>query len=216
MGPSTRGWRRIPAGLGRANAFTVLGFEEDFNSLDRGVWNVPSKRLGLGYLEPENVSAENGRLRLKIPARTFDGGEVESKNLYLYGTYRARIKVADAPSSLTGFFLYKEPDFENELDIEIHNDPAGRILFTTYSGGEETNTVRKDLPFDPTADFHVYRFDLYPERAEFYVDGELMHSFDRGLPENPMKLQVNAWFPTWLDGEKPATDRYTYVEWLRH
>ncbi|CAN5720825.1 hypothetical protein BH24ACT21_BH24ACT21_10670 [soil metagenome] len=213
--PDEGGASRL-ASAEKTSAFTVLNFEEDFGSLGDSRWRVTSKKLGLGSLEPENVSAESGRLKLKLPADTFDGGEIESRELYLYGTYRARIKVADAPSSITGFFLYKEPDFENEIDIEIFNDSTGRILFTTYSGGEQTNTVRRELPFDPTADFHDYRFDLYPDKAEFYVDGDRMHSFDKGLPKKAMKLQVNAWYPTWLSGEKPDADGYTYVDQVRH
>lgn len=43
-----------------------------------------------------------------------------------------------------------------------------------------------------------------------------MHSFDEGLPEEPMNLYVNTWFPTWLSGERPARDGYTYVDWVRH
>lgn len=204
------------ASAGKAGAFTVLDFEEDFDSLPRNRWEVSSKKIGRSRLEPENVSVEGGRLRLKIPGGTLDGGEIRSKDLYRYGTYRARIKVADAPSSLTGFFLYREPDLENELDVEVFNDPSGRILFTTYSNGEETNTVSKRLPFDPTAGFHEYRFDLYPDRAEFYVDGRLMHGFDSGLPGDPMRLYVNVWFPTWLSGERPVRDGYTYVDRIQH
>lgn len=204
------------ADVQHSDAFRVSGLREDFRSLEGSTWNVSSKKLGLGRLEPENVGVRGEELWIQIPAGTFDGGEIKSEGLYLYGSYRARIKVADAPSSLTGFFLYREPDLENELDVEIHNDSSGRILFTSYSGGEETNTVRKELPFDPTADFHVYRFDLYPDRAEFYVDGELMHTFDEGLPDDPMNLYVNAWFPTWLAGERAADDSYTRVDWIRH
>ncbi len=200
----------------QGNSFEVTGLKEDFNALTEDQWSVSSKELGHGRLEPENVSVESGQLRLKIPAYTFNGGEIESRRLYQYGSYRARIKVADAPSSLTGFFLYKEPDLENELDIEIFNDPSGRIMFTTYSGGEETNNVQKKLSFDPTKDFHDYRFDSYPGRAEFYVDGELMHRFTEGLPEDPMILYVNAWFPTWLSGQKPETDSHTYIDWIQH
>lgn len=202
-------------GVQSEDAFQVAGLQEEFESLENR-WRISSKELGRGRLEPENVSLENERLRLKLPADSFDGGEIRSRKLYQYGSYRARIKVADAPSSLTGFFLYKEPDFENELDIEIFNDPAGRILFTTYSNGRETNNVEKELPFDPTADFHDYRFDFSPDRAGFYVDGELMHSFDKGLPQEPMNLYINAWFPTWLGGKEPETDSYTHVDWLRH
>ena len=200
----------------REDAFRVAGLRENFDSLDESHWRVTSKELGRGRLEPENTRVENGRLRLKLPAGTFDGGEIESQKIYQYGSYRARIKVADAPSSLTGLFLYKEPDFEKELDIEIFNDSSGQVMFTTYAGGVETNNVKKSLSFDPTKDFHDYRFDFYPGRAEFYVDGELLHRFTEGLPEDPMRLYVNAWFPTWLPGRKPETDSYVYVDWVRH
>ncbi len=204
------------AGVEQDNAFRVTGLREDFGFLDGNRWRVSSKGLGRGRLEPGNVRVESGRLWLKIPADTFDGGEIESRKLRQYGSYRARVKVADAPSSLTGFFLYRTPDLENELDVEIFNDSSGRIMFTTYAGGKETNNVEKNLSFDPTGDFHEYRFDFYPGKVEFYVDGALLHSFDKGLPEESMKLYVNSWFPTWLSGKKPATDSYTYVDWIQH
>lgn len=200
----------------RKDAFRVTGLEENFTSLDGNRWEEPSKKLGRGSLRSGNVRTESGRLTLKIPAGTRDGGEIESRKLYQYGSYRARIKVADAPSSITGFFLYSPPDFENEIDVEIYNDHSRRILFTTYSGGEQTNTVTKKLPFDPTADFHEYRFDLTPDTAHFYVDGARLQTFREGLPAEPMKLLINAWFPTWLPGEKPKGDRYTYVDWVKH
>lgn len=213
--PGAEGSVRL-AEVRRKDAFRVVGLREGFRALDTSLWQVPpAKNLGRSRLDPENVSVEGGRLRLETPAGTLEGGEIESRDLYQYGSYRARIKVADAPSSITGFFLYREPDFENEIDIEIHNDPEGRILFTTYAGGRETNNVEKDLPFDPTADFHEYRFDLGPEKARFYVDGKLYATFRNGLPKDPMRLLVNSWFPTWLPGEGPATDSYTYVDWVR-
>lgn len=31
-----------------------------------------------------------------------------------------------------------------------------------------------------------------------------------------MKLYVNAWFPQWLSGEEPDSDRYVYVDWIKH
>lgn len=198
----------------REKAFAAFNFREEFGSLTG--WSASGKSLGRGSLDPQNVSVSSGRLRLKLPARTLDGGEVASEEMRGYGTYRAQMKVADAPSSITGFFLYREPDYESELDVETLNEPSGRVLFITYSGGEQTNTAERELPFDPTAGFHEYRFDLYPGRAEFYADGELLQTFDEGLPERPMRLYVNAWYPEWLPGELPETSRYTYVDWIRH
>jgi len=37
----------------------------------------------------------------------------------------------NAPTSVTGLFLYAPPDLAHEIDIELYNQPAGRIRFTT-------------------------------------------------------------------------------------
>ncbi len=31
-----------------------------------------------------------------------------------------------------------------------------------------------------------------------------------------MKLYVNAWYPSWLEGKRPRTDKLVLVDWLRH
>jgi beta-glucanase (GH16 family) len=82
------------------------------------------------------------------------------------------MKLPNAPSSITGFLLYKVPDYESEVDIEVFNDSTRRIMFTTYAGGRETHNVTKSLPFDPTTGFHEYRFVYAPGSVTFYADGQ--------------------------------------------
>jgi hypothetical protein len=204
------------ADIEEISPFRVSSIREDFDSseLDLDRWEATTRNLGRGGLAPENVGLEDGHLRLALPADTLNGSEIESKDLYGPGFYAARIKVPDAPSSITGFFLYEPPDFESEIDIEIFNDPSGKILFTTYAGGEQTHTETKELPFDPTKDFHDYALFYDRDSITFYVDGEPIQEYDGGLPEQHMKLYVNSWFPRWLDGEKPDSDRYAYVDWI--
>jgi hypothetical protein len=198
----------------KESAFRVVKVRSNFGlSLDDR-WHRPSRKLGRGTLEPENVSLEDGRLRIKLPAGSFDGGEIQLRELHGYGLYEARIKVARAPSSITGFFLYRPPDLASEIDIEIFNDSSRRIMFTTYSRGEQTNTEILQLPFDPTENFHDYGFEYAPGSVTFYIDGEPVKTYEDGLPERPMKLYVNSWFPAWLPGNRPDSDRYTYVEWI--
>jgi hypothetical protein len=198
------------------SAFEVYSDREDFDTpeLDPNRWKVTAHELGRGDLEPENVRRENDNLLLRLPANALNGGEIESKDLYGPGFYAARIRVPNAPSSITGFFLYYPPDLESEIDIEIYNDPSGKILFTTYAGGEQTHTETMELPFDPTEDFHDYAFFYGENSITFYVDGEPMKEYEGGLPGEHMKLYVNSWFPTWLDGEEPDSDHYTYVDWI--
>ncbi len=50
----------------------------------------------------------------------------------------------------------------------------------------------------------------------FSVDGQPMQTWSDALPETPMKLWVNVWYPDWLQGERSATDRYVYVDQAEH
>ena len=190
------------------------GFRDDFTTLDTQRWATITRPFGHGAVDAANVAVSDGMLGVKLPAGRLDGGEVRTTSLYRFGPFRARMKVANAPSSLTAFFLYKAPDYVSELDIEIFNDSTRRVMFTTYSGGALTNTVTKLLPFDATADFHTYAIEYDTSSVRFLVDGALLQGWSKGVTKSAMYLYVNAWFPSWLGGERPTTDRVTLVDWV--
>ena len=48
------------------------------------------------------------------------------------------------------------------------------------------------------------------------MDGEPAKSYAGGLPDERMRLYVNAWYPVWLDGREADSDRHAYVEWIEH
>lgn len=124
------------------------------------------------------------------------------------------MKLADAPSSLTAFFLYRAPDYQQELDVELFNDSTRRVMFSTYSGGSQTHTQTSLLPFDATAGYHEYAIDYRTDSVRFLVDGTVLQTWSSGVPRSSMQVYVNAWFPSWLAGQAPTSDRYTYVDWL--
>jgi beta-glucanase (GH16 family) len=155
--------------------------------------------LGRSHLDPANVS---GAYDLAIPAGTTDGAEIKSTAQFRSGTVSTRLKVANAPSSITGFFLYAPPDLASEIDIEIYNDPSGTVMYSTYAGGRQTHTVTQNLGFDPTAAFHAYAISWANGQAQFTVDGKLVRTF-KNAPKLAMNLYVNAWFPSWLGGLAP-------------
>jgi len=185
-------------------------------SFDVRQWVKIDRPFGHGTLESANVGVANGLLGVELPAGTLNGGEMRSTSLDRFGSYRVRMKAANAPTSLTAFFLYKRPYFAQELDIEIFNDTSRRVWFSTYSGGAQTHTIERQLPFDATADFHEYAIEYDPGAVRFLVDGVEMQSWSTGVPRSAMYLYVNAWFPFWLAGERPSTDRFTYVDWIEH
>lgn len=203
-------------GASIAGAARSTDFRDDFTSFDTKQWTKSSRPFGHGAIDPANVSVAGGYLGVNLPGGKLDGGEIRSTSVYTYGTFKARMKIANAPSSLTAFFLYKQPDYAQELDIEIYNDPSRRIMFTTYSGGAMTHTVTTLLPFDATLDFHDYTIERDRTSVRFLVDGVQMQSWTSGITRSSMYLYVNAWFPSWLGGESPASDQSTLVDWISY
>jgi beta-glucanase (GH16 family) len=195
-----------------------MRFSDDFTYFDTTRWSEGDHMLGRSYLDPANVSVDGQNLRITLPARSLEGGEILTNGLQGYGYYSARMRVPNAPSSITGFFLYKAPDYESEIDIEVFNDSTRRVMFTTYAGGTQTHTVTRTLPFEPTTGFHEYAFDYARDplsgeaSVTFYADGQEMMSWDTGVPRTSMHLMLNSWFPRWLDGRKLKKNTHTYVD----
>jgi beta-glucanase (GH16 family) len=201
-------------GVSIAGAARITDLHDDFATFDARQWTKSSRPFGHGAIDPANVAVANDLLTVKLPAGRLDGGEIRSTSLYRYGSYRVRMKVANAPSSLTAFFLYKKPDYAQELDIEIFNDSTRRVWFSTYSGGTQTHTIEAQLPFDATADYHDYAIEYDPGLVRFLVDDKELQRWTTGVTRSTMYLYVNAWFPSWLAGARPDTDRFTTVDWI--
>ncbi len=174
---------------------------EEFELWDPSAWVPGDHPLGRGEFKPENVSHEGGTLRLTLPAESYDGAEIRSASRVQFRNVEVRLRTPDAPGSISAFFLYELVQRRNdEIDIEILNDGSGRILFTTWVAGKQTNHVEYTLPFDPAVGFHDYRIEWSRRRVRFRVDGVLMQEWTAGVPGDAMYVMSNAWWPTWLPG----------------
>ena len=197
-------------------ALRIYSKKDDFQNLDDSLWMKREFVLGRSKLQSENVYINNDKLLIRLPGLTVNGGEIQSRGEMGFGSYEIRMKLPNAPSSITGFFLYKEPDFFHEIDIEIYNEQKAYILFTTYADGDVRNEYKEYLDFDPSEDFHNYRFDYYPNKVSFYVNNEHQISWTEGFSVEPMRLILNTWYPKWLDGIEPMEDKYLVVDWIRY
>lgn len=191
--------------------------QENFDLLDQKSWLVSDKTLGRSWLNPENIEVLDGILKIRMPSNTLEGGEIVNREAVTYGSYETRMKLPEAPSSITGFFLYAPPDYFYEIDIEIHNTKEGKLLLTTYANGAVQNEYVGKLGFDPTSDFHTYRFDYAADRVAFYADNKFILEWQDGFPaEYPMQLMVNSWYPNWLEGTPTTEDQFLLVDWVQY
>ena len=218
----SQGWQKDGAIAGtageskRLEAIQIRIVPKFTGNLDPAIFKASNHHLGQTQFKPENVTVNDGQLAITIPAGTMASGEISTIDQKSYGSYEISMKLPNAPSSITGFFLYAPPDYAQEIDIEIYNQPDGKIMFTSYANGAQTQSLTKDLDFDPTADFHHYRIDYKPDFIDFYVDDLHLTRFSEGIPHKPMYLMVNAWFPNWLAKRPAPQTQLLLIDWIRH
>ena len=180
---------------------------------DTDRWERGDHPLGRGSVRAANTAPAGRVLSLRLEPRDHEGAEIVSRERFGDGTFRARLRLPEAPGSLTGFFLYEPPDLASEIDVEVPNSREGRVLFTIYHDGRERHHERR-LGFDPTAAAHEYGFHRDGERVRFVVDGRILHEFSGPLPRAPMRLHLNTWWPRWLEGRRDAPPSHVLVEWV--
>lgn len=80
------------------------------------------------------------------------------------------------------------------------------------------NFVKAYLPFNPTTDFHEYRFDLIPDKVLFYADGQLLGQINgSAVPSTAGHLVLQHWSngnPLWSGGP-PTTDAVLTVNYVK-
>jgi len=213
--PETAGAQRLGESRGE-EGFSAFATQDNFDSLDGDVWLVSDSSLGRSELKSDNVSVSDGALSITIPGNSLNGGEIYTQELKDYGAFETRMKLPNAPSSITGFFLYKAPDYFYEIDIEVYNQPDGTLLLTTYADGEKKNAYVGNLGFDPTRGFHDYRIEYGENQVSFYIDTVFIKSWSDGFPKEGMYLMLNSWFPQWLDGVSTKETQTLSVDWVRY
>lgn len=213
--PVLKGAQRI-SHYEKEKAIKIYSTTETFDTFKSTQWFSRKGILGRTLLTPENIFIDNQFLNIKLPKDSYSGGEIRTLETVHYGSYEISMQLPNAPSSITGFFLYKAPDYYHEIDIEIYNRKTTEILFTTYANGAVQNNTVLPLYFDPTSTFNTYRIDYYPHEVSFYVNDQLLEKFTNGFSKEPMYLMVNTWYPSWLEGTPQKDEQYLKIQWIRY
>ena len=211
---------------------------EEFDSLDLNYW---SKQVHEGpsctKMVEENVNIGDGRLELTVDPidppdgeMKAEGGEIRSKSLHRYGSYRAKMKAAEGPHVISSFFTFKteaeckDPNGtypNHEIDIEILMcDGVWEVWFVTWTHVNErypscnkvnTHCIRgSDLGFDPNAAFHEYGFDWNIDKVIFYIDGNAKWTSTLHIPDKPSYVMANAWNScSWCNPDAEAPEKTT-------
>jgi beta-glucanase (GH16 family) len=115
-------------------------------------------------------------------------------------------------------FLSKDFRTDNNsypVSLVLQSREAAQAGYNAQSTG---NFIKAYLPFNPTSEFHEYRFDFVPDRVVFYADGQLLGSMNgTAVPRTAGHLVLQHWSngnPLWSGGP-PATDAVLSVKYVK-
>ena len=230
----------------RADAQSAEGrsFVESFKTLDGARWLVSHGWSNGDYqactFDSDNVAiGARGGLELKIAAvtgkpRPWSCAEVQSRQIYGYGTYEVRLASARSPGVVTGFFTYTGPGQQpgrphDEIDFEFLGKDTLRVQLNYFVGGDGSHGSLIDLGFDSAAVARNYAFEWRPDALRWFIDGrmvrEVLVSPDRPLPTHSGKILLSLWIgegagmDSWLGRfsppEKPLSARFEWVAFTR-
>lgn len=82
-----------------------------------------------------------------------------------------------------------------DFRTENSSYPVHLVLQSPFDASSTPGHAVANLPFDPRADFHEYRFDFVPGHVVFYADGDVLGTMDDpdSVPSSAGHLALNHW-----------------------
>lgn len=218
-------------------------FRENFSlkRLSTFTWGAPTFSLYNFKADPAMISNSSGINYLRLGLSESDiypTGLIYTRDHFSYGSYSARIKVSDVPGSVGSFFTCTEiakiftDGTHDEIDFEFITAKPHSVLMTTWraateiEGKEQTIYHNSYVWQDPSfniSDWHICRFDWYPDRVDFYIDGVKRWTSTTAIPQRTMQIVLHIYaHASWDEMQFPpkgetvqSTDWVEYREFVK-
>lgn len=217
------------------NSYWEYFYNDDFNSVNKDVigkiGSLNESNVNYTYIYNESEGVDYSKIDINIKANSNITGQVKTIIPVTYSTFEAKIKVPDNDSLLNGFFLYGDivgNDIANEIDIEIYKKDESWIFMTTIYNPINKNYVynpnwdpgvvfhkETTLQFNPSADFHNYKINFYPNYISFEVDDNIIDTWNGTFEYTNMYLYTGSFYTFWLKNNISQQDLQMNVEWIR-
>lgn len=216
-------------------------FRDDFNgeSVNDSVWQVATWSEHGGQTGRERCYVEDGCLNMIFISDngTYLSSAIQTRDEFLYGRWEARLKPSSVPGVLNSMYTIDWNDTSDdsanddgtkqEIDIEFLTytfaDNAGEVHFAVHASGLTSFNTNPDieLDFNPSADFHIWGFDITPDYIEWFVDDVTLLTYNYNEHDvsidAPYQLKCNAWSKEeWINGPPESGVECVYlIDWIR-
>lgn len=173
-------------------------WNEDFESLDEGRWNLNSGA--------ECIKVKNGMFVDSVSQScngSGNGGRMRTNVRYTSGKFEIRAKMPVVSGLVPAIYFASTPDNTNgdqdEFDFELLGPKGMQTnLYLHGKGGREEIWKPKD---DLSKDFHLYTFEWTKESLVLKVDGEAIRTFNgQNMPTQACYFILTNWMCIGCDG----------------
>ncbi|MBZ2196109.1 golvesin C-terminal-like domain-containing protein [Occultella gossypii] len=217
-----------------------LAWSDEFTgtALDTSNWFYRQDTKGLSACRPENVSVDQGCLRIALKKEAAAGmeyttGGVVTRQLFGYGYYEVTAKLWHGAGFHPSFwqlglsaYSAHVPDYVgpsnaiNELDgFEVNTHEPSHVMHNLhwYTPAYDVISVAAYDQVDTSDGFHVYGYEWTPTHVRFFVDGV---QTGEAAYHGPHAMQ-NVWLssigltPPVDESDLPGQDLYQYFRYYR-
>jgi endo-1,3-1,4-beta-glycanase ExoK len=211
-------------------------FFDRFSRLNSNRWTISDGWSNGDYTDcawsKRNVRIPDGGLQLELKSqkllnKKYSCAEIQSNNVYGFGTYEVRMRSAGGPGIVSAFFNYAGPPTAdkpyNEIDLEILGRYDDRVQTNYFIDGKSIDAKLNATAFNPSQTTNDYAFQWLPDALRWYVNGTLVREVVRKsgepFPTHPGKIIMMLWNSTslsdWLGPfDKSTLPQSATFEWV--
>lgn len=182
-------------------------WQEDFDgdALNIDKWSCVSKTNNdnneLQAYMTENVTVSEGILYLtadinsKNNRKEYSSGMIETlnKDEFLYGKIEIRASIPAGKGLFPAIWMIPEKGNFYEIDILESIGSESSIIYGGNHYYYKGKRIKKfnSLTINDPQDFHVYSVEWMPDEIVWYVDNNVFHQTNNGIPNKAMYLILN-------------------------
>lgn len=213
------------------------GFLETFDGkfIDESIWRIAEWEEHGGQTGRDRCYVKDGNLNMILKNNNGQilSSAIETKQRFLYGRWEANIKPSSVPGVLNSFYTIDWTDAlgregtKQEIDIEFltytFGENKGEVHFAVHSHGMKSwaSYDQIKLDFNPSEDFHVWGFNVLPDKIEWFVDNKILYTYlykDHEIKiDAPYQIKLNAWTQRdWINGPpKSGVESVYLIDWIK-
>lgn len=136
------------------------------------------------------------------PPLRYACAEIQTKQVFGYGTYEVRMRPAIGAGTVSAFFTYIGPPIakgkpHDEIDIEFLGKDTREVQFNFFQDGKDAGGRLHAFGYNAASRMTDLAFVWKPGSIRWYVNGKFVHERldepGKPLPSEPSKIYLSLW-----------------------